>query len=70
MDMNGAYEQEVHFQCPLAEIVYDLFHVVAKYGREVLDQMRFEVVSMPDPTNTGLSCPPRYPTIPYMPSYL
>ncbi|HON92953.1 MAG TPA: ISL3 family transposase [Sedimentisphaerales bacterium] len=42
MDMNGAYEQEVHFQCPLAQIVYDLFHVVAKYGREVLDRVRVD----------------------------
>lgn len=37
MDMNGAYEAEVKAQCPQAEIVYDLFHVVAKYGREVID---------------------------------
>lgn len=42
MDMNGAYEQEVRYQCPLAEIVYDLFHVVAKYGREVLDRVRVD----------------------------
>lgn len=35
MDMNGAYEQEVRAQCPQAEIVYDLFHVVVKHGREV-----------------------------------
>ena len=40
MDMNAAYEQEVKAQCPRAEIVYDLFHVVAKYGREVIDKVR------------------------------
>lgn len=40
MDMNGAFETEVRAQCPGAEIVYDLFHVVAKYGREVVDQVR------------------------------
>lgn len=40
MDMNGAYETEVRAWCPQAEIVYDLFHVVAKYGREVLDPVR------------------------------
>ena len=37
MDMNGAYEAEVKAQCPRAKIVYDQFHVVAKYGREVID---------------------------------
>jgi transposase len=40
MDMNAAYEQEVKAQCPQAEIVYDLFHVLAKYGREVIDKVR------------------------------
>lgn len=30
MDMNAAYDLEVHAHCPQAEIVYDLFHVVAK----------------------------------------
>lgn len=42
MDMNGAYEQEVRSQCPGAQIVYDLFHVVAKYGREVIDRVRVD----------------------------
>lgn len=42
MDMNGAYEEEVRYQCPLVEIVFDLFHVVAKYGREVVDRVRVE----------------------------
>ena len=42
MDMNGSYEEEVRYQCPLAEIVYDLFHVVAKYGREVIDRVRVD----------------------------
>ncbi len=42
MDMNGAYEEEVRYQCPWAEIVYDLFHVVAKYGREVIDRVRVD----------------------------
>lgn len=40
MDMNAAYEAEVKAQCPQAEVVYDLFHVVAKYGREVIDRVR------------------------------
>lgn len=42
MDMNGAYEEEVRAQCPHAEIIYDLFHVVAKYGREVIDRVRVD----------------------------
>ena len=42
MDMNAAYEQEVRAQCPNAEIVYDLFHVLAKYGREVIDRVRVD----------------------------
>jgi transposase len=40
MDMNGAFEKEVRAQCPQAQIVYDLFHVVAKYAREVLTPVR------------------------------
>lgn len=42
MDMNPAYEEEVRHQCPQAEIVYDLFHVVAKYGRDVIDRVRVD----------------------------
>ncbi len=35
-DMNAAFDLEVQAHCPNAEVVYDLFHVVAKYGREVI----------------------------------
>jgi len=42
MDMSAAYEQEVKAWCPQAEVVYDLFHVVAKYGREVVDRVRVD----------------------------
>ena len=42
MDMNSAYEAEVRAQCPQAEIVFDPFHVVAKYGREVIDRVRLD----------------------------
>src|SRR5262249_32713994 len=28
--------------CPNAEIVYDLFHVASKYGREVIDRVRVD----------------------------
>ncbi len=42
MDMNAGYAEEVRSRCPQAEIVYDLFHVVAKYGREVIDRVRVD----------------------------
>lgn len=42
MDMSSAYEREVRAHCPQAEIVFDLFHVVAKYGREVIDRVRVD----------------------------
>lgn len=42
MDMNEGYAQEVRAQCPVAQIVYDLFHVVAKYGRQVIDRVRVD----------------------------
>lgn len=42
MDMNAGYAEEVRARCPQAEIVYDLFHVVAKYGREVIDRVRVD----------------------------
>lgn len=38
--MTTAYELEIKAQCPQAEVAYDLFHVVAKYGREVIDRVR------------------------------
>ncbi|WP_041717035.1 ISL3 family transposase [Alloalcanivorax dieselolei] len=42
IDMTTAYELEIKANCPNAEIVYDLFHVVAKYGREVIDRVRVD----------------------------
>lgn len=42
MDMSAAYENEVRTHCPQAEIIFDLFHVVAKYGREVIDRVRVD----------------------------
>lgn len=42
MDMNAAYANEVRAHCPQAEIVYDLFHVVAKYGHDVIDRVRVD----------------------------
>lgn len=42
MDMNSAFDLEVKEQCDNAVVVYDLFHVVVKYGREVVDRVRVD----------------------------
>jgi transposase len=42
MDMCASFSLEVQLHCPNAEVVYDLFHVVAKYGREVIDRVRVD----------------------------
>jgi transposase len=42
VDMSGSYADEVRAHCRHAQIVYDLFHVVAKYGREVIDRVRVD----------------------------
>src|ERR1019366_5717732 len=40
--MNAAYSEELKVHCPQAQVVYDLFHVVVKYGREVIDRVRVD----------------------------
>lgn len=42
MDMSLAFEEEVRLHCPQAVVVYDLFHVTAKYGRDVIDRVRID----------------------------
>ena len=42
MDMNTAMDLEVRQHCRNAEVVYDLFHVVARFGREVVDRVRVD----------------------------
>lgn len=42
MDMNTAFDLEVRKHCPHAEVVYDLFHVVARFGRDVVDRVRVD----------------------------
>lgn len=42
MDQNSAMDLEVRAHCPNARVVYDLFHVVAKYGRQVIDRVRVD----------------------------
>lgn len=45
MDMNTAFDLEVRAQCQSARIVYDLFHVIAKYGREVIGRVRVDAAN-------------------------
>ncbi len=45
MDMNSAFDLEVRAHCRSARIVYDLFHVVAKYGREVISRVRVDAAN-------------------------
>ncbi len=42
IDMTTAYELEIKAHCHNAEVVYDLFQVVAKDGREVIDRVRVD----------------------------
>lgn len=42
MDMNTAFDLEVKYHCRNARVVYDLFHVIAKFGREVIDRVRVD----------------------------
>ena len=42
MDMNASYELEVRRHCPNAVVVFDLFHVIAKYGHDVIDRVRVD----------------------------
>jgi transposase len=42
VDMWRHYRTEILAQCPQIKLVYDLFHVVAKYGREVVDRVRVD----------------------------
>jgi transposase len=42
MDMWSPFRDEVNAHCPQAAIVFDFFHIVAKYGREVIDRVRVD----------------------------
>jgi len=42
MDMNSAMDLEVQQHCPNARVVYDLFHVIAKFERKVIDRVRVD----------------------------
>lgn len=42
MDMAAGYREAVREACPHAALVYDLFHAVAKFSREVIDRVRVD----------------------------
>lgn len=42
VDMWKPYAAELRAHCPQAALVYDLFHIVAKYGLEVVDRVRVD----------------------------
>ena len=46
MDMNTAFDLEVKAHCPNAEVVYDLFHVIARFGRDVVDRVRVDQANL------------------------
>ena len=45
MDMSAAYDLEVSAHSPQAEIFFDQFQIVAKYGQEVIDLVRVDEVN-------------------------
>jgi transposase len=53
MDMTAAYAAEVRMHCPKAQIVYDQFHVIAKFGREVIDPVRTAESRRPEHDQDG-----------------
>lgn len=40
--MNTAFDLEVRQHWARAEVDYDLFHVVTRFGREVVDRIRVD----------------------------
>lgn len=45
MDQSTAFDLEVKKQCPHAVVVYDLYHVLANYGRKVIDRVRVDAAN-------------------------
>ena len=59
-DMAAGFRNAVEKACPHAAQVYDLFHVVAKYGREVVDVVRLEEAKKQDEAGRKLIKGSRY----------
>jgi transposase len=59
-DMAAGFRNAVEEACPQAALVYDLFHVVAKYSREVVDVVRLEEAKKQDEAGRKLIKGSRY----------
>lgn len=59
-DMAAGFRNAVEKACPQAALVYDLFHVVAKYSREVVDVVRLEEAKKQDEAGRKLIKGSRY----------
>ena len=59
-DMASGFRSAVEKACPSAAQAYDLFHVVAKYGREVVDVVRLEEAKKQDEAGRKLIKGSRY----------
>ena len=59
-DMAAGFRNAVEKACPHAALVYDLFHVVAKYGREVVDVVRLAEAKKQDEAGRKLIKGSRY----------
>jgi transposase len=59
-DMAAGFRSAVEEACPHAALVYDLFHVVAKYSREVVDVVRTEEAKKQDEAGRKLIKGSRY----------
>jgi transposase len=42
IDTAAAYKLEAELHCPQADVVYDLYHMVARYGRDVINRVRVD----------------------------
>jgi transposase len=60
IDMAEGFRNAVVKACPRAALVYDLFHVVAKYSREVIDVVRLEEAKKQDEAGRKLIKGSRY----------
>jgi transposase len=59
-DMASGFRNAVENACPHAALVYDFFHVVAKYSREVVDVVRLEEARKQDEAGRKLIKGSRY----------
>lgn len=60
MDMWDPYEAATHRYCPDAKIVYDPFHVIAAYARDVVDKVRIEETKKATKKHQGVYKGTRY----------